>query len=122
MLLNDFYKIVDLSKTEQGWVLHIELNPSHNLYKGHFPEQPIVPGVCTLQIIKENVENAVNEKFTFTRISSCKFLAAINPLTCKEVIFNILLDKVDDKNYTLVVDGIYQEKPCIKLKATLTTA
>lgn len=121
MLLNDFYKIVDFTKNEERWTVRVELNPSHSLYKGHFPEQPIVPGVCTLQIIKECAEDIAQSPLTFTRISSCKFLAAMNPLTCKEVIFNILLDKIDDKNYTLVVDGIYQENPCIKLKATLTT-
>lgn len=54
MLLENFYKIIHIKEREDGkQAIEIELNPGHVLYQGHFPGQPVVPGVCTLQIIKK---------------------------------------------------------------------
>ena len=50
MLLENFYKIIHIKEREDGkQEIEIELNPGHVLYQGHFPGQPVVPGVCTLQ-------------------------------------------------------------------------
>lgn len=58
MLLENFYKIIHIKEREDGkQAIEIELNPGHVLYQGHFPGQPVVPGVCTLQIIKESAEH-----------------------------------------------------------------
>ena len=57
MLLENFYKIIHRKEREDGKrEIEIELNPGHALYQGHFPGQPVVPGVCTLQMIKESAE------------------------------------------------------------------
>lgn len=54
MLLENFYKIIHRKEREDGkQAIEIELNPGHVLYQGHFPGQPVVPGVCTLQMIKK---------------------------------------------------------------------
>ena len=48
MLLENFYKIIHIKEREDGkQAIEIELNPGHVLYQGHFPGQPVVPGVCT---------------------------------------------------------------------------
>ena len=62
MLLENFYKIIHIKEREDGkQAIEIELNPGHVLYQGHFPGQPVVPGVCTLQIIKESAEQIANQ-------------------------------------------------------------
>ena len=61
MLLENFYKIIHIKEREDGkQAIEIELNPGHMLYQGHFPGQPVVPGVCTLQMIKESAEQIVS--------------------------------------------------------------
>ena len=51
MLLENFYKIIHIKEREDGkQAIEIELNPGHVLYQGHFPGQPVVPGVCTLEL------------------------------------------------------------------------
>jgi 3-hydroxymyristoyl/3-hydroxydecanoyl-(acyl carrier protein) dehydratase len=54
MLLNSFYTLEAAPETTPTRVqATIRLNPDHAIFAGHFPGQPVVPGVCMLQIIKE---------------------------------------------------------------------
>lgn len=56
-LLPNFYKVTHSEHiNETDWVVQVMLNPQHAIYSGHFPQQPVVPGVCMLQIIKECIE------------------------------------------------------------------
>ena len=71
MLLENFYKIIHIKEREDGkQAIEIELNPGHVLYQGHFPGQPVVPGVCTLQIIKESAEQIANQPLQYVQIAS----------------------------------------------------
>jgi len=57
MLLHDFYKIISLEKTaESKYLAMILINEEHEVFQGHFPGNPIMPGVCMMQIIKELTE------------------------------------------------------------------
>lgn len=53
MLLNDFFKITDIKNADK-YTISIEMNPKHDIYKGHFPGNPITPGVCLTQMVKEH--------------------------------------------------------------------
>ena len=81
MLLDNFYTILSSESSDSTtWTIQIELNPDHTVYQGHFPEHPVVPGVCLLQLIKECAENIRQQKLQIVQVSSCKFLSAINPI------------------------------------------
>ena len=46
-LLPNFYKVTHSEHiNETDWVVQVMLNPQHAIYSGHFPQQPVVPGVC----------------------------------------------------------------------------
>ena len=47
--------------------------------KGIFPGQPVVPGVCMMQMVKEILEKVIGEKTNLVRAGEMKFLAIINP-------------------------------------------
>ena len=96
MLLENFYKIIHIKEREDGkQAIEIELNPGHVLYQGHFPGQPVVPGVCTLQIIKESAEQIANQPLQYVQIASSKFLSAINPLETPLLQLFIRLEKTE---------------------------
>ncbi len=90
MLLNKLYKTRSLNANSDGsgFMAEIELDPSHPLFKGHFPGNPILPGVCTVQIIKEILEQSVQKSLRMTKAGNIKYLGFVNPvnmplLTCK---------------------------------------
>ena len=54
MLLKDFYKINSLEKTEaQKYVAQIVINKDHDVFKGHFPGNPVTPGVIITEIMAQ---------------------------------------------------------------------
>jgi len=80
ILLNDFFTINDtvISETEIWAELHI--NSGHTIFEGHFPSQPVVPGVCMMQMIKEIQESVIGKETNLVQAADMKFLAVINPL------------------------------------------
>ena len=75
----DFYFLKNFSTTENGKVLaEIELNSSHDIFKGHFPGSPVVPGVCMVQMTKEMLEKSINALTKLVQSSQVKFLAIVN--------------------------------------------
>ena len=72
MLLKDFYTLAELDKSDtENLKAIIDLNKDHEVYKGHFPGNPVVPGVCLTQLIKEVMETYLaseKEKWRFPRI------------------------------------------------------
>lgn len=79
MLIKDFYKIEELQFVESGFKATVKLNPKHDVYKGHFPEQPVVPGVIQLQIVKELVEEVTQLKLMMTEVMQVKYLIPVIP-------------------------------------------
>ncbi|MDR2802201.1 MAG: beta-hydroxyacyl-ACP dehydratase [Prevotellaceae bacterium] len=79
MLLNNFFTIEEFSKDTASFRAVVRLNGQHPVFAGHFPGQPVVPGVFTLQMIKECVAYALEKEVHFSTIQNCKFSRTILP-------------------------------------------
>lgn len=79
-ILTDFYRLESSEKTENGsFIAQISLNKNHDIFKGHFPGNPVTPGVCMMQIVKELSEEFTGKKLFLKSASNVKFMAIINP-------------------------------------------
>lgn len=86
MLLKDFYKVISLENTaENNYLVLILINKEHEVFKGHFPGNPIMPGVCMMQIIKELTEHISESSLFMQSLSNVKFMALINPFNTPEL-------------------------------------
>lgn len=81
MLKNDFYTVRENKSgaSEHEFCSVIELNVNHTIYKGHFPEMPVVPGVCQVQIIKELLEEKIGKPLRMITGDNIKFTGMIIP-------------------------------------------
>lgn len=80
MVLKDFYKILSEKKiSDSKHNVMILVNEKHEIFKGHFPGNPIMPGVCMIQIIKELTEKITQKTLMIQTLSNVKFMALINP-------------------------------------------
>ncbi|HMJ45767.1 MAG TPA: hypothetical protein VK498_00460 [Ferruginibacter sp.] len=80
MLLNDFFHISSIQNENSEVKAGIIFNKGHKIFEGHFPGQPVVPGVCMMQMIKEIMETVLSGKTNLTNVSEMKFLAIIDPV------------------------------------------
>ena len=80
--LNDLYVIKDIREEIAGQrsVVLIELNAGHSIFSGHFPGNPVLPGACTVQIVKELLELQMKKKLMLKKAGIIKYLSFINPL------------------------------------------
>lgn len=93
MLIRDFYEIKQFSFTENQVLAQIRLNPGHKVYDGHFPDQPVVPGVIQLQIIKEMMEKTGKQDLLLNKMTFAKYLKMIIPELTPELSIQIDFSK-----------------------------
>lgn len=108
MLIEGFYQIISTEEKEEcEFVASVRLNKDHQVYQAHFPGNPITPGVCTIQILKDIVCLKFNKILVFNQISNVKFLNVINPLETPEIDFIIKFSIVEKsiKINAVVRDG-----------------
>lgn len=65
--------------SDGGAIFTIRLLPSSPIYKGHFPDFPITPGVCLLSIVREITESLCGEKLSLRGVKDAKYLKVITP-------------------------------------------
>lgn len=112
MVLKDFYKIISEEKiSDSTHIITILINEKHEVFKGHFPGNPIMPGVCMIQIIKELTEKITHETLMIQTLSNVKFMALINPESTPELRLELDIATTEDnlvkvKNTTYFNDTV----------------
>lgn len=114
-MLKDFYRIESLNEASGIYTCGVMLNAVHEVYGGHFPEMPVAPGVCMLQVIKECVSGVLKKPMRYASIRECKFLAVVNPE--RQPLLTVVFSLKEDKalQATVSQEGLV----VLKLKATL---
>lgn len=79
ILLNDFFRIENVQHSNSEVNATVIINAKHKIFEGHFPNQPVVPGVCMLQMIKEILEQVFGYATNLPAAADLKFLAIIDP-------------------------------------------
>lgn len=110
MQLKDFYTLNNLTINEELVTATITINKNHEIFKGHFPGNPVTPGVCMMQIIKEITEKVVGTKLMMASSSNIKFMAIINPELTPDLTLMLEVIKTDEgyrvKNSTSFNDTV----------------
>jgi len=97
MLLQNFYTVTAKEEVSDGnFSIRIHVNAAHEIFKGHFPGNPVMPGVCMMQIIKELTEGIIGENLFMQSLSNVKFMALINPDATPDLRLDITISHTDD--------------------------
>lgn len=119
MLIPHFYSVKEFNFTDNHLKAIIELNPEHEVFKGHFPNNPVTPGVCMLQILKELTEQATNTNLFIKECSNVKFMALINPETNPILVITIDINPLEE-NFKIKASANFHETVALKVNALLT--
>lgn len=117
MLIKDLYSVENFEYQDYTVNATLKLNKDHEVFKGHFPGNPVLPGVCMIQIIKELTEKAITKKLFLSIASNVKFMAIINPEKNDTIALSLYIAEEDEivkvKNTTSFEDTV-----ALKLSAT----
>ena len=101
MELASIYKVKFLEFSDREIRAGITFNKDHEVFEGHFPGNPIVPGVVQVQVLKDLLEKGLHKKVFLNRAKSIKFLNIINPFETGEVQFEIVFGQQPESNFTV---------------------
>lgn len=123
MLLEGFYTVEKLENVSEGkYNAVVKLNNQHDIFKGHFPGNPVTPGVCMMQIIKELSQEILGSSLFMISSSNVKFMALINPDVNSEL--SLELEISGDLNSEVKVKNttFFDETVALKLTNTYKKA
>lgn len=119
MLLEDFYTVRALTQLDtQKYTAAITLNKLHPIFKGHFPDQPVTPGVCMMQIVKELTEQVLERSLFMYKSSNVKFMALINPEIHQDLKLEIDISGSDESDYKVKNVTYFEDTVALKLSCT----
>ncbi len=115
-LLNDFYNIASVTKPDAAKLnAEVVLNADHAIFKGHFEQMPIVPGVCQTQLIKELLQEELNLNLTMVKGSNIKFMGMIIPQQHPKISVELEYTQADNL-YTVEAKLFYDSTIFTKFK------
>lgn len=121
MLIKGLYTVEEFRQTGEGITATVRLNKDHDVFKGHFPGNPVMPGVCMIQMVKELTEKSIGKTLFLNVSTNIKFMAIINPEIHPILNVDLYISEVGEqikvKNSTSFGNTL-----ALKLNATFTVA
>jgi 3-hydroxyacyl-[acyl-carrier-protein] dehydratase len=97
----------------------LELNPEHEIFAGHFPGHPVLPGVCMIEIVKELAEKALDKETRLVAADRIKFLALVDPTLHARLRAEIQYEMLSDNSFAIKSKLFIGETLCFTSTVTL---
>lgn len=117
-LLNNFFKIESSNLAESTAEFVICFNADSEIYRAHFPGQPITPGVCIVQTAKELLDQYLDYETELSGVKNAKFLSVIVPEDGKT--FTYSLKKITTEEATTKCQIVVTSGEAIYAKMSIT--
>lgn len=117
MLFENLYRIEYKNQVENGILFHLTFNPDHAIYQGHFPGQPVTPGVVQMHIVKELLEQHLDKTLKTVTVAQCKFLNIHDPEKQPSVSLSLQITSKDE-GFSVAATCTTGETSFFKLNAT----
>ena len=116
MLEGDFFYITELETNEALTKAMLRFEAGHPIFSGHFPDQPVVPGVCLMQTVKEIAERVLGKDLLLIRADYLKFLAFVVPEENKVLRMNVKIHPRENGEIGVDAELLDGLAPCFKFR------
>lgn len=77
MPLNDFFSF-SIESNDTGHIKAIlTINRDHEILKGHFPGNPVTPGVTQIEMVRKVLSTGLNKELRLKEAKDLKFIAPV---------------------------------------------
>ncbi|MEO6230630.1 MAG: 3-hydroxyacyl-ACP dehydratase [Ferruginibacter sp.] len=118
MLTGKFFHIKTMQSQDGTIDALLQIDASHKIFEGHFPGQPVVPGVCMMQMIKEILEMDLGKKTQLTVADQLKFLTVIDPTQTNSIQSELKYSTGEDGRIHLTAQLYNEAVTYFKMKAS----
>jgi 3-hydroxyacyl-[acyl-carrier-protein] dehydratase len=118
---DDIYKIISFEPGSETIKATITFHDKHPIFAGHFPGNPIVPGVIQVRIIKDLLEIGLGQELLMVQAKNIKFTNIISPLKNPGAEIRINIQKNEDQTYTVQANLFSGETTFMKFSGTFKT-
>jgi len=119
ILIDNFYTVENQNISEAKAECRVKLNVENFIYQAHFPNNPITPGVCLIQMAVELFGLLKGANFRIKTLKNVKFTAVMNPLEFPEVDF-VFEFTPNERNWQLKV--VIKEHETVFAKMSMVLA
>lgn len=77
------------------YLVEVILNTDHAIFGGHFPGQPVLPGVCMLEMVKDIIVKATGKPYYLSEARSIKYVKPVDPTVDKALKIDISTQVID---------------------------
>jgi 3-hydroxyacyl-[acyl-carrier-protein] dehydratase len=116
MHLKGLYEVSGFLAEDESFSATIIFDAKHAIFQGHFPGQPVVPGVCLIHIVKMIATMISGEAVHLTKGSNIKFLQLIDPRKSPVVIIKGKYSGKDESVLTISATISNEEVVFFKFK------
>jgi 3-hydroxyacyl-[acyl-carrier-protein] dehydratase len=100
-----FYKYhISKENIDDSVFIDIKIDSFHRLFEGHFPGQPVLPGVMILKMIVDCTSVHLGRKLNLKKATQCKFLNFVDPRLNPDLVLQL---------------NIYEDQDGVDVKAVL---
>lgn len=108
LLLNKYFKVENSNAADGFAHFHVRLLSDCDVYRGHFPGNPVSPGVCNIEMIRECFCLCLNSEPRIQTIDRCRLTAVASPKASPEL--DVDLSWTKDENGWRVVATLKDDK------------
>lgn len=94
----------------------LEIEKTNEIFAGHFPGQPVLPGACMLQMFKEVLESTLKMKIRLKKAEQIRFPKLINPGKHRSLQLTIMYSAGEGITVSGHLTAL--DKICFKFKGT----
>lgn len=116
-LKNELYSIKGYTDEENVVRFMLELNPKSFIYQAHFPNEPVTPGVCIVQMGREVLEELTCCTLELIKVKNVKFLSVIAP--DRDKVIDCQLNKLSHDNGFIKAQLVFASQGMPKAKMSL---
>ena len=117
--MKDYFSITSENIDGFSGLFAVRLNPDCKVYEGHFPGEPVSPGVCNIEMLLECAERVIGFPLRMVKLNRCRLTTLITPLTHADLELKIALTPKEDR-WVLTAEIGKGEDSYMTLKADVT--
>ena len=99
-LSGSFFSVLSSEVAEGLGTYNLRLDRDHFIFRCHFPEQPIVPGVCIVQMLSELIAGYAGRKLYVKEMRRVKFVGPVYPDQTPQLSYRITSYNDDGQTVT----------------------